>query len=241
MSKIASTDQAYFGRDLEAMSFAVNYHRWIAGQLRPFLGRRVVEAGAGSGNFTEMLLEAGPEHITALEPSENMFPLLRRRWEGDDRVTCMQSFFGDAAPKLAGNCDSVVYVNVMEHVEDDAGELRMAWEALPAGGHVCIYVPALPALFSAFDRAVGHHRRYTRATLRERLLGAGFEISRLTYCDFLGIVPWYLAFTLGGKILQGGHVSTYDRWVVPLACRLEGLVPPPIGKNLLAIGRKPAA
>ncbi|HET6232712.1 MAG TPA: class I SAM-dependent methyltransferase [Longimicrobiaceae bacterium] len=229
----------YEGRDLEAMSFAHNYHRWIVGELAPFLGERAAEVGAGSGDVSRLLLDAGVRHLLAVEPSAEMFPRLRDSVAGDARVDAWQALFADVAPEVAGTLDSAVYVNVLEHVPDDAAELAHVYRALKPGGHVCIFVPALSWLYSDFDASIGHFRRYHRAPLRKLLERSGFEVVRLRWFDLAGILPWLVVFRLMRRRLTGANVSAYDRFVVPVLGALERRIPVPIGKNLLAVGRKP--
>ncbi len=225
----------YFGKDLEAMSFARNYHQWILEELRPFLGSNVAEVGAGVGSFSELLLGAALTRLTAFEPSQNMFPALAARLEADPRATAINDFFGPA--HAGANFDSLVYVNVLEHVEHDVAELEQARAALAPDGHVLIFVPALPWLYSELDRQVGHFRRYTRKSLLAVTEAAGFRCVQARWFDIAGILPWYVNFTLLRNPIGAGSVSAYDRFVVPPMRRLERLLPPPIGKNLLLVAR----
>lgn len=237
--RIDADHRRYLGSDLEAMSCAGNYYRWIIRQFRPFLeAREVVEVGAGSGNFTRFLLEASPLSVACVEPSENMFPRLRERFGRDRRVRLVQGFLGDVEKSTHGGFDTAVYVNVLEHVEHDVAEMATVHRLLRPGGHLLIWVPALPGLMSKYDRALGHFRRYTRRTLRELIAGAGLQIERHAYYDFAGILPWWLCFTVAGMSLQAGQVSLYDRAVVPLTTALESVMAPPVGKNLLLVARK---
>jgi len=229
----------YFGRDLEAMSFADNYHRWILSELRPFLGKRVAEIGAGNGNFTSFLAELQLEHLVCFEPSHNMYAELERRFGTAPGIETIQDYFGNKAADYRDQFDSVMYINVLEHIEDDRGELEHAWSAIRPGGHLLLFVPALPFLFSEFDRKVGHFRRYTRDQLTRTVQEAGFDIRKLRYFDLAGILPWYLACVLLKLTPGGGTVSLYDRIAVPIMRGIERLVTPPIGKNLLLIAQKP--
>jgi len=227
----------YFGRDLEAMSFAANYHRWVLDAFRPYLGRHAAEVGAGAGSFSALLLEQ-VQHLTAFEPSANMYALLRERFAGDGRVETVNATFGEACNRLEGRLDSVVYVNVLEHVEQDGAELALVHRALRQGGHALLFVPALPFLFSDLDRAMGHVRRYRRDGLVTLVGQAGFTVRKAVYFDCAGIIPWYVAYVLLRRTMTGGQVSLYDRLVVPVMRRIESLVPPAWGKNLLVIAQK---
>lgn len=228
----------YAGHDLEAMDCAERYHRWILSEFLPFVRGDVAEVGAGSGAFSEMLLELSEvRRLVAVEPSERMCSLLAQRLGCERRAEVHRAFFRDvAAPE---ELDTLLYVNVMEHIEDDAGELEAAYAGLRPGGHLCIFVPALRWLYGTVDGMVGHWRRYHRPELMDRVQKAGFSVLRCRYFDAAGVIPWFVVFCVLGRSLRGGQVQMYDRLVVPLAQRLEGLFPPPLGKNLLLVARKP--
>src|SRR5207249_7905308 len=130
----------YPGRDLEAMQFAHNYHRWILEEARPFIGRVVAEVGAGRGSFSRLLLQLSHiEQSIAFEPSMEMFQLLMKAIGSDPRVSPQQSRF--ATGRHTERFDSMVYVNVLEHVENDREELQRIRESLRLGGTAIIFVP----------------------------------------------------------------------------------------------------
>jgi SAM-dependent methyltransferase len=236
-----ATMSGYHGRDLEAMDFAENYHRWILADFRSYLGAQVVEVGAGTGAFSELLLaESGLRRLVAIEPDRGMHERLAERLHADPRVVHHRAFLSEVAGEYTSAADAVCYVNVLEHIADDAGELAVARETLRPGGHLCVFVPALPWLYSEFDASIGHCRRYTRRELVGKVRDAGFEIVRARYFDVAGILPWLIVFRLMRRTLVAGQVSAYDRFVVPVMRRLEGVLAPPVGKNLLLVGRKPS-
>ena len=228
----------YEGRDLEAMSFAPRYHAWVLSQFERYLGNVVAEVGAGSGNFSSQLIRKVAGTLIAIEPSVQMFPLLKRRFENEPRVVCEQNVFADVAPRYRGSLDAIVYVNVLEHVEDDLQELVQVYDALKPGGHICVFVPALPFLFSEFDASIGHYRRYTKRQLAACMRAAGFEIVKLKYFDIVGILPWLLFMKLLRWSVTSKGAGLYDRFVVPPMRKIESLMPPPLGKNLIVVGRK---
>ncbi len=228
----------YEGRDLEAMAVAPKYHRWILSRFKPYIGRRIAEIGAGSGNFTALLAQERVDELLAVEPSEEMFPLLTKVAEDFQNVQCKKAFFGDIYTDYQNHFDSMVYVNVFEHIEQDSVELSYVHASLKSGGYLCVFVPALPMLFSEYDASVGHFRRYKKKQLRTLVEKAGFEIVDVRYFDILGIAPWYLFFTLGKRKLSAGSAKLYDTVAVPVMRRVEGVVKPPIGKNLLLIAKK---
>ena len=229
----------YVGKDLEAMSFANNYHRWIIERFRPYLRGRVAEVGAGSGNFSRLLLECMAEiRLISFEPSLNMYKKHQAALGKEPRLLGINASFGERAHEFAGAFDAMLYVNVLEHIEDHHAELKMAKSALKPGGHLCIFVPALPILFSEFDASIGHFRRYTKHGLTELVVSAGFHITKIRYMDIAGILPWYLVFVLMKRKITGGNVSLYDKIVIPTMRPIENFIPMPIGKNLILVAEK---
>ncbi len=234
------TDQKYDGRDLEAMSFAPNYHAWILSLFSGFIGKRLAEVGAGSGNVTELLRKGDVQEIVAIEPSDEMYERLVVSVANDPRVTTKNDFFENVCGAYPNHFDSIVYVNVLEHVEDDAAELAHVYSSLKPGGHVCIFVPALMWLYSAHDKSIGHFRRYHKGPLKTLVQSAGFEVVRVKYFDIVGVLPWFVLMTLLKTHPAAGSVDFYDRIVVPVSRVFESIIPLPFGKNLLIVGRKPA-
>jgi SAM-dependent methyltransferase len=232
----------YQGRDLEAMAFAPNYHAWILDCFRPYLGRRLAEIGAGSGNFARLLLDEPIESLHLIEPSAAMFRHLPALAQADSagRVALHNAVFLAVTRQLkAAAIDSLIYVNVLEHLVEDERELRGMHEVLPRAGRIFIFVPALPFLYGSHDRVVGHVRRYRRHELREKCQNAGFRILRAGYFDIAGIVPWWLKYCLlRSSRMEAGAVQFYDRMIVPMMSRLESWVPPPVGKNLILVAEK---
>jgi SAM-dependent methyltransferase len=234
----------YAGHDLEAMSFAGNYHRWILDIFSPHLGARLVEVGAGTGAFSELLIkERRPESLSLVEPSQ-MYRILTARLARIDTPTELRTYnsvFARVADEIAARQrpDSIIYVNVLEHVADDDAELGLMRRALSDGGRVLIYVPALKWLFGGFDRKVGHHRRYTRAELEGKCRRAGFRVLESGYMDMPGILPWWVKYRLlKSETMQPSLVSLYNRLFVPVIRAAESVVRPPVGKNLFVVAEK---
>ena len=221
------------------MAFAARYHAWVRDEFAASIRGDVAEVGAGDGAFSALLQELAPDSLTLFEPSSDLYRAQLARLGGGERTHAVNSTFTAVAANYCSAFDAVVYNNVLEHIEDEAEELQLVHQALRPGGHLCVFVPACPWLMSDFDRRVGHHRRYTRAALREGLLGAGFAIERLDYFDLVGVLPWFLVMRLGRGGLSRSSVRAYDSLVVPWLRRVESRLRPPIGKNLIAVARKP--
>ena len=225
----------YSGKELEAMSFAKNYHKWILDEFRPYLGRSVAEVGGGVGSFSKLILETKIHSLTSFEPSKNMYPLLKKAICHDKRAHAINEFFSD---DYKGNqFDTIFYVNVLEHIKDDANELSNAQRALIPGGHLLIFAPALPWLYSDFDWQVGHFRRYVKKDLVRLTKNLDLSITKAKYFDIAGITPWYINFVLLKKSIGSKSVSIYDNLVVPVTRSLEKIITPPVGKNVLLVAK----
>ena len=233
----------YPGKDLEAMSFAVRYYRWLFEELRPFIGRRVVEVGAGTGSFSEMILETEPEILSLIEPSEMFLEIVKNiTGEGlETDVRHHRAIFEYVADEIKAEAspDTIVYVNVLEHIDDDVSELELIYNTLELGGRLLIFVPAVRALFSDFDRSIGHYRRYTKRELEQKVRDAGFKIVKSKNFDAAGVIPWFVKYRLLRSMnLDQRSVSLYDGLVVPIVSRIEARLPVPIGKNVVMVAEK---
>jgi SAM-dependent methyltransferase len=233
----------YVGKDLEAMDFAVNYHRWILALMKPFLGKHLVEVGAGTGAFSELLLEIEPETLSLVEPSA-MFETLQINLAKHDSATKIRAFpniFAEVAAQLEieQSPDSIIYINVLEHIEDDRLELEIVHRTLREKGRAFVFVPALPVLFSEFDKQIGHFRRYRKTELAEKFRACGFRILLSRYFDATGVFPWLVKYRLLKSLtMESAAVHFYDKFIVPVAKPVESFLPLPLGKNLLLVAEK---
>jgi SAM-dependent methyltransferase len=234
----AITEFSYSGTELDAVAEATNYYRWIIDSFAPALGVRIVEAGAGIGTVSELLLTtASPKELLLVEPAQNNIGELRRRFDRNARVSVVHGYLEEVAGSF--EADTVVAVNVLEHVERPDDFLRAAHQILSPGGALLILVPALPGIYGSLDVAFDHYRRYTRAGLRDSLRSAGFAIEKLHYLNFVGVAAWFMAGRVLSRTTLGRtQVRFYDRWVIPWLSRIESRLHPPFGQSLLAIARK---
>jgi FkbM family methyltransferase len=228
----------YSGSELDSLAEAKNYYAWVLRQFEPYLGPTVIEVGAGIGTFSEYLLGSPKvQKLIAVEPAMNTLPHLTERFATNPRVQVLSGYLSDHYTALAAN--AVAAVNVLEHVEDDTAFLSEAHAAVVPGGHLLLFVPAIPAIYGSLDKVFEHFRRYTKPSLRKVIEGAGWKPQRIAYMNFPGIAAWFMA----GRVLRKTSIApadakAYDRLVVPWISRLEQLVPPPIGSNIIAIATR---
>ena len=233
--------------ELQTVKSLVNYHAWIFEELRPSLGMRVVEIGGGIGTFAavvarEHLLRHPESSLEVFEPDAALFAeldaSLHEQFAPLMQAGRLKTVQGKFRP-VSRRYDTAMLVNVLEHIEDDGGLLDSIHESLVPSGTAIVYVPALPWLFSPLDRDIGHFRRYGMAQLRGLFESRRFEILKATYMDMPGIVPWYLLNVLcRSRTFSPTLARLYDRWGVPVIRAFERRAAPPIGKNILMIGRK---
>lgn len=233
------TDNTHEGYNtLIQLDQAPRYNAWLGTKLRPHLGRRVLEIGAGIGTITRQIAE-GRELVIALEADGFYVQRLQNLFRGSPVVRPLhapvESTDWDALSREG--LDTVMLSNVLEHIEDDAGAVRRFRSVLPKGGRLVILVPALQALYGSIDEAIGHHRRYDPASLRRVIEANGFEVDHLEWLNLFGIPGWYLnSRLLRRRSVPGMQVRLYDR-LAPLLARAESAFRLPIGMSLLAVAR----
>ena len=222
--------------EFAALQEARNYRQSVLDSFAEFLHGRVLEVGAGIGQITDELLK-NPRitKLVSVEPDARFFVKLQARHPGHEVLP------GTVAALPAGGAwDAILSINVLEHIEDDRGELAR-YRRLLAGqrGRLCLFVPARPEIYAPIDQDFGHFRRYTRAELKQKLTGAGFEIEELHYYNFAGYFAWWLSFCLlKRRGFDAASVRLFDRAIFPLVRVLEAKVcRPPFGQSLLAIAR----
>ncbi len=216
---------------------APNYLAWVADICRPHLGHRVLEVGAGLGAITAGY-QAGRE-VVANDVSPSCVQALRTRFADQPNVRVEERDLRTL--QAAADFDSVIMVNVLEHIADDVEALRGLTRLVVPGGNLIIYVPALNGLYGAWDKKIGHYRRYSVWRLREVLREAGLEPVELRWVNALAIPAW-AAFGRGDvddRERSGDLLSLWDRTAVPAARFIEGRVRMPIGLNVLGVGRRP--
>ena len=234
-------ESEHFGAedDLEQLGTAKHFFDWVLDEFDPYLKGRVLEVGAGRGTITRKLLDRYPDiSLTALEPAANVFHDLESYAALHERVDAHHATLDELTPRE--QFDAVLYLNVLEHVEDDAHELEHAAEVLRPGGALLVFGPALERLYSDLDYKAGHYRRYDVDRLEALARDAGFDPVTCRYFDMFGVVPYYLVYTLlRHRGITGSTMWGYDRLVVPASRVIERLVgAPPIGKNVLLVATR---
>ena len=222
---------------LESIGTSPQVSRWIVGQFDGAIGNRVFEAGAGIGNITSLLLAR--ERIVALDVDPSYVHRLAHRYGHLENFSVIEGDLED--PEVFVTLqdemfDTVVCVNVLEHLDRPEVALRGFHRILQRGGRAIILVPAHRSLYSALDEAIGHRRRYEGTEVRELLESAGFEVEGLAQFNRLGVLGWSVNRWLGRTSISRSQVVSF-RLMMPLARPLERVEDMP-GLSWIAVARK---
>lgn len=220
---------------LDALGESDNFNRQVFRAFAPWLSGRVLELGCGTGNFTRLIAEAG-HSVTAVDINPAYVAVAGERLASYPRVTVAEMDIREMA--LSETFDTVILLDVLEHIEDDVGLLRDLAARLAPGGRLILKVPAMPSLYCPMDRAIGHYRRYDRRLLEARLAEAGLAPVETGTVNALGILGWWLnGRVLGRQTPPRAQVGLFDR-VVPVAGAIERGLRLPIGLSLMSLSGK---
>ena len=206
------------------------------------IGREVLEIGSGTGAIAEWLVENG-SRVTAVEPEAILAKKVRERFIGKHGVTIIESDSALAYKKLTDqqkSFDTIIYVSVLEHIDDDICEFVSAKSLLNSGGKLLIFVPALPVLYAPIDADTGHVRRYTKSRFKQLARDSGMDIVSLNYFETVGIIPYFIVYKiLRRRAITNSSTGFYNNVILPASLALYRLSRGKlIGKNLVLIARK---
>jgi glycosyltransferase involved in cell wall biosynthesis len=219
-------EEAYGRRILENLSQARRFNRWMVRSIEPYLGDRILEIGSGIGNISRLLPKR--ERLTLSDVDEVYLDILGnafRHTEGVDLVKLDVRDWSDLQAICSREYDTVVCLNVLEHIEDDVRALENMGRALIPGGRLILIVPQYPWLFGSYDQAVGHCRRYTRSQLLKKLEESGFRSIQLKSFNSLAVLGWWLnSRVLKRTSMPKWQLRFYDS-LVPVLSLLERILP----------------
>jgi hypothetical protein len=229
------TPYQYAGSELEIFEQAHNWKAYLRRSMEPYLTGSVLEVGAGLGANTRQFAALKFDRWTCLEPDAALAEQIQ---PGGALLNRHQVVVGETtalAPSL--RFDAILYVDVLEHIEDDAGEFRRAAAHLSSGGALIILSPAHPWLFTPFDEAIGHYRRYTKESL-QAVAPPHLYCEKLVYLDSVGLLA-----SLGNRLLlnsrmpSAAQIKTWDGILVPCSRWLDPLLCGTVGKSVLGVWR----
>lgn len=237
LDKRFTTHDGYY--ILTSVRNARGFNRWLYRQVQPFVGRRVLEAGCGIGNLSELLLDR--ERLVAADIDPFYVEMIHRRFGHLDNFSATKLDLTrreDYETVVGENLDTIICLNVLEHIAADREALARFYDSLEPGGHAIVLVPQHPWLYTPVDRTLGHERRYTAEELTTKMAEAGFEIVHSQDFNRLGTLGWYVSGNWLGKThLEPGQMRMYNR-ILPIAKLVERVKGWP-ALSIIAVGRKP--
>ncbi|NOT51635.1 MAG: class I SAM-dependent methyltransferase [Chitinophagaceae bacterium] len=225
----------YPGNELELFQHAKHWKKYFSKQVRPFIKGNVLEVGAGIGSTTSLLNDGSAKQWLMLEPDEQMSNVLRGKLKDLPSNSTVQSGSIDSVKE---KFDTIIYIDVLEHIENDSTEVNKAADLLQEDGHIIILAPAFQSLFSPFDKAIGHYRRYNRQLLKA-IKPKDLKIISTRYYDSMGYFASLMnKFFLKQKYPSLKQILFWDKWMVTLSTITDKLFFHSFGKSIITIWKK---
>lgn len=230
---------------LKQMLILETYYRWSYDLFKSHLGRRILDAGCGLGNFSA-IAEKDAEYVLCVDLSKENIRVLKQRFKDSNVVEIAQADLETNNELYRDKqFDTIVCLDVLEHVLDDVALLRRFFKIIRTGGHLLVKVPACPWLFGSVDVASGHVRRYTPNELRIKAESTGWEAISVDYMNIAGVIPYWVKSCVLKK--RANFSRTFMpwqlkviRWLVPALKILDKTTGAPIGQSATLIARKPS-
>jgi glycosyltransferase involved in cell wall biosynthesis len=233
-----TTHEGYY--ILQSVRKARGFNRWIFANIQKYIGQHVLEAGCGIGNFTEMLISRS--RLICADLDDFYVEMISRRFGHLENVKTIKTDLAtnELIESIDGEkVDTVICINVMEHIPDDAAVLANFYKLLSPGGHAIILVPAHMWLYSKCDETLGHCKRYSQESLKAALQKAGFEVADVWEFNRLGVYGWWVSKQMQNATLSPRQMKLYER-LLPIAKLLDRIKVGP-GLSVIGVGRKPDA
>jgi len=228
----------YQGSELDVFKGARNWKKYWSSQLRPFIGGSVLEVGGGIGANVPYIINSGVKSITLVEPDAELVQRAQTEMAASNSIPVDARHGSIDSIEAGSQFETILYIDVIEHIEKDRDELAKAARRLRSGGNLVVLVPAYNFLYSEFDKAIGHYRRYTRATLRA-LDPPGCELVRLRNLDSAGLLASLVnKVFLKQSIPTESQIALWDRVLVRSSTILDPITGFLAGKTLIAAWRK---
>ncbi len=228
----------YVGSELDLFAAVWNWKTYWSGQIRPFLEGDILEVGAGIGSNTRFLDTGGAGRWVCLEPDPELHGQLVENSAKPGSRRVYETVCGKLESIEGQKFDTILYIDVLEHIDNDREELNQAASHLRPGGCLIVLSPAHQRLFSPFDAAIGHFRRYNRRMLRT-ISPAGLQLERMKYLDCAGLILSAANMLLLRQSMPTkAQLQFWDHWIIPISRIADGMLQYSIGKTIIAVWRR---
>jgi len=229
----------YIGNELDLFEKATVWKKYYGRFLAPYLKGKVLEVGAGIGGTTYELCDGSQEKWLCLEPDPDLYTKLENKIKENRLPACCSSLKGTTSDLSTGDqFNAIMYIDVIEHIENDAEELDRAKTLLAANGYLIVLVPAHQFLYNEFDKAIGHYRRYDRKMLAS-VAPQGFQLLKMRYFDSCGFVSSLVnKYFLKQDYPTAKQINFWDKFLVPVSKPVDFILNYNVGKTLVAVWQK---
>ena len=230
---------SYTGSELELFEKAENWKAYYRNLIKDYLGQEVLEVGAGIGATTRMLCSRKQTRWLCLEPDPAMADRLKSLIDTHELPSNSQVKIGVVADLQPQEMfDTIIYIDVLEHIDNDREELETSCTHLKPGGFLVVLSPAHQSLYTPFDEAIGHHRRYNKQSL-SAVIPASLERIELKYLDSVGaIASLGNRFVLKSNLPSARQLAVWDKLMIPLSRVVDPLLGYRAGKSIIGVWRK---
>jgi ubiquinone/menaquinone biosynthesis C-methylase UbiE len=235
-----SSQSKYPGDELVLFQHALHWKKYFSQQIKPYIKGNVLEVGAGISATTLLLNDGSAKQWLMLEPDEEMATTLKKKLEAKELSSNCQVQTGTIDQlRTSAKFDTIIYIDVLEHIEADTEEIKKAAALLNPSGHIIVLSPAFQFLYSPFDKAIGHHRRYNKKMFR-KITPVELQPVNSIYYDSVG----YFAALMNKLLLRKKYptqkqVLFWDNWMVPVSKITDKLFFHSFGKSIIGVWKKP--
>jgi SAM-dependent methyltransferase len=229
---------SYQGSELPLFEKATAWKEYFSSRIKAFIRGDVLEVGAGMGENIVYLHNSEVTSWTSIEPDEQLFKKLEGKLSS---LAIKAKAFCGQTPDLGAEekFDTIVYIDVLEHIENDSSEIERAYKLLKSGGCIIVLSPAFQSVYSSFDKAIGHYRRYTKGTLEQVKRGLPLKTIKSIYLESVGyLMLWLNRHVVKKEYPSEKNISVWQRFLIPVSKLLDKIIFYSFGKTVIAVWKK---